>query len=309
MNPYVFGGIAVVAVLVLFFTAASNKLKLRRYFLKSPKVSEEISILHISDLHSSRFGKRQKKLLSMIRYASPDIIVMTGDMVEDKEKSCVVLSEGSPERCFFEGAVKVAPCYAVLGNHERFVPDVEALVTELDEIGISLLHPSNGEGLAMVNCGEMIIYGASDPYFTYEAINRCERNLKQIFAEDKDRKNDRIENWRRKIEADAKDIGEKKELTVLLSHRPEEYELYEKMGFDVIFSGHAHGGQWRLPPFINGVYAPHQGIFPKHAGGTYELKNGLHIVSRGLSKKRMIRIFNRPELCLLKVIPAREEKI
>lgn len=307
MYPYIFGGILLAALLGFILIAISNRLKLRKYYLGSHKISKALTILHISDLHGSLFGKGQIKLLSMIRDASPEVIVITGDMVEDRGESHGMLSEGTPERCFFEGAANIAPCYAVLGNHERFAADSEKLISELGEIGINVLHPLGGEGLAAAEFGELHIYGASDPYFTYAAINRCERKLRQIFTEDKDRKNERIENWRRRIEAAADGIREEKALTVLLSHRPEEYELYDKMGFDVIFSGHAHGGQWRFPPFINGVYAPHQGIFPRHAGGIYTLKNGIHVVSRGLSKKRMIRIFNRPEVCLLKIIPEKEK--
>lgn len=308
MNPYIWGGIIIAAVLVFILIATSNRLKLRRYTLKSGKISKELTILQVSDLHSSKFGDKQKKLLAMLRKASPDIIVTTGDIVEDRGKFEGMLAEGNPAKPFFEGAVKIAPCYAVLGNHERFITDIDRLCRDLCEIGATLLHPENGEGVVTVDHGEIRICGAADPYFSYEAINRCERKISQILAEDKDRKNDRIENWRRKFEAACSEIDTDEKFTVLLSHRPEEYELYEKIGFDVIFSGHAHGGQWRLPPFINGVYAPHQGVFPKHAGGVYNLEKGLHIVSRGLSKKRMVRIFNRPEICLLKILPAEEKK-
>ncbi len=309
MIPYVVGGAVITAVLVLLLTATSSKLKLRRYFFRSAKVSEEISIVHVSDLHESRFGNKEEKLISLIRSVSPDIIVITGDMVEDRGKCQGILSDANPARHFFEGAVKIAPCYAVLGNHERFIDGIDGLFAELDKIGIKLLHPVKGEGIVTVNHGEMLICGAADPYFTYDAINRRERKISQLFAEDKDTGNEKIQNWRRKIEAAADGISKEKSLTVLLSHRPEEYGLYEKIGFDVVFSGQAHGGQWRLPPFINGVYAPHQGVFPNHAGGAYNLKNGLHIVSRGLSKKRMVRIFNRPEVCLLKIVPEYKEKI
>ncbi len=308
MYPYLMGGVIIAAILAFIFTAVSNRLKLRLYTLKSKKVSKEIKILQVSDLHGSKFGEEQEKLLGVIRKAAPDIIVITGDIVEDRGKFEGILATNNPSRPFFEGAVKIAPCYAVLGNHERFITDIDRLFSDLGEIGITLLHPENGEGIVTADYGDVRICGAADPYFTYAAINRCERKLSQILAEDKDRRNDKIENWRRKFEAACGEIDMDEKFCVLLSHRPEEYELYEKFGFDVVFSGHAHGGQWRLPPFINGVYAPHQGIFPKHAGGTYNLENGLHIVSRGLSKKRMVRIFNRPEVCLLKIIPMENKK-
>ena len=308
MYPYILGGVIIAAVLVFIFAAFSNRLKLRRYTLRSEKVSKALKVLQVSDLHGSRFGEGQEELLAMIRRAAPDIIVITGDIVEDRGKFEGILARDNPSRPFFEGAVKIAPCYAVLGNHERFITDIDGLCRDLGKIGIRLLHPENGEGIVTESYGEILICGAADPYFTYAAINRCERKLSQILAEDKDTGNEKVENWRRKFKAACEEINTEEKLTVLLCHRPEEYRLYEKIGFDVIFSGHAHGGQWRLPPFINGVYAPHQGVFPKHAGGAYKLERGLHIVSRGLSKKRMVRIFNRPEVCLLNIIPMEKKK-
>ena len=91
--------------------------------------------------------------------------------------------------------------------------------------------------------------------------------------------------------------------SVLLSHRPELVEDYRELAFDLVVSGHAHGGQWRLPHLINGAYAPHQGILPDYAGGMYELDNTTLIVSRGLARETTLvpRIFNRPELVLVEI--------
>ena len=89
--------------------------------------------------------------------------------------------------------------------------------------------------------------------------------------------------------------------TILLSHRPEFFELYTKYDFDLVLCGHAHGGQWRIPGILNGLYAPHQGIFPKYAGGRYDSEDMTMIVSRGLAREttRVPRIFNRPELVVI----------
>ena len=93
--------------------------------------------------------------------------------------------------------------------------------------------------------------------------------------------------------------------TVLLAHRPEKAEEYWQYPFDLIVSGHAHGGQWRLPGVINGLYAPHQGLFPKYAGGRYDLGGSVLLVSRGLARESTIipRFFNRPELVLAEIVP------
>ena len=91
--------------------------------------------------------------------------------------------------------------------------------------------------------------------------------------------------------------------TILLSHRPELTKEYTALAFDAVVCGHAHGGQWRLPGLINGVYAPHQGIFPKFAGGLYDLGTTTLIVSRGLARETTLvpRIFNRPELVIMEI--------
>ncbi len=304
MIPYIVGG-AIFAAALLIFTATSNRLKCRNYLIKSHKLSEEITIAHISDLHECSFGRGQIKLLNMVREASPDIIVVTGDTFEDDEKTVGLENEENPALVFLEKVTEIAPCYMVFGNHERFVTDMDTLCGKIESLGVRLLHPLGGEGVCcekikLGDC-EIFICGAADPYFSYAAKNRAHKKLRQILFEDKNINNPQKENWRRKITDTLPDVSKKDEFSILLSHRPEEYEFYEKLGFDAVFSGHAHGGQWRFPPFINGLYAPHQGIFPPHAGGGYALGKGFHIVSRGLSKKRMFRLFNRPEVCILKI--------
>ena len=89
---------------------------------------------------------------------------------------------------------------------------------------------------------------------------------------------------------------------ILLAHRPEAIDEYRQMDFDLILSGHAHGGQWRIPGWINGVYAPGQGFFPRYAGGVYPLDDLVMIVSRGLSNNTWVpRIFNPPELVMIEL--------
>ncbi|MDO4733224.1 MAG: metallophosphoesterase, partial [Bacillota bacterium] len=91
--------------------------------------------------------------------------------------------------------------------------------------------------------------------------------------------------------------------SILLSHRPECTAFYESSGFDLELSGHAHGGQLRIPGLLNGLYAPNQGFFPKYAGGLYQLGKTSLLVSRGLCKSRLPRVFNRPELAIIELLP------
>jgi len=101
--------------------------------------------------------------------------------------------------------------------------------------------------------------------------------------------------------AAVSDAADTASYTILLSHRPEYYETYTDYDFDLALCGHAHGGQWRIPGILNGLYAPHQGIFPKYAGGRYDREDMTMIVSRGLARETtwVPRIFNRPELVII----------
>ena len=90
---------------------------------------------------------------------------------------------------------------------------------------------------------------------------------------------------------------------MLLCHRPEYTADFRRSGYDLVVSGHAHGGQWRLPGVINGLYAPGQGLLPKYAGGLYDLGKTKLVVSRGLRQDYLPRVFNPPEVVLVRLLP------
>lgn len=284
------GAVACAAVL---FAAFSERLKLRAYEIPTDKFKAELRVVQISDLHDCRFGKNQEKLIGMVRDAKPDLIVMTGDIVNDSPELISkkpILSPEHPVRKLLDGILPLAPVYMVYGNHEHNIGELSELTDELSKLGVRLI---GGKSCRVSVKGQQIdLIGINDPRFFGQGNQKM--GLRARFADDNDRGSPGLESWRRELAA-LKSSSDGV-FSILLSHRPEEYRLYG--GFDLTFSGHAHGGQWRLPPIINGVYAPHQGIFPKHAGGLYRLDGGWHIVSRGLSVIRCPRIFNRPEVCL-----------
>ena len=284
------GAVACAAVLCMAF---SQRLKLRRYDIPTDKLNGGLRIVQISDLHDCRFGKRQERLIGMVRDASPDLIVLTGDIVNDTPELTArrpILSPDHPARELLDGILPLAPVYMVFGNHEDNIAELSELKAELNELGVKLIGGKRG-GLSVK--GQRIeLCGIDDPRFFGQGKQKM--SLRERIADDSERTSQSLERWRHELAGlEGQNDGS---FSVLLSHRPEEYGLYGD--FDLTFSGHAHGGQWRLPPIINGVYAPHQGIFPKHAGGLYKLDKGWHIVSRGLSVRRCPRIFNRPEVCL-----------
>lgn len=267
----VFCGLVIAVVGVL----ASLRLVQRKYTLKSNKIEgQHLRIVLLSDLHATRYGKRQEKLLAQIDRQRPDLLVLTGDIVaEDKDRT--------PALELLEALARAYPCYYVTGNHEYRSGKPDEVRELVRSFCITVLQ---GESVICdTPVGTVRISGVDDPH---------EGGMDIFLAQAK--------------EALA-DISEQDDVfTLFLCHHPElSVSLAQTyhLPFDLALSGHAHGGQWRIPGLINGVYAPHQGIFPKYAGGCYDLGGGRSlVVSRGLSKSFPIpRIFNPPELVTIDV--------
>lgn len=263
--------IFVITLALLFFAAAFyNGLTVRHYTVKSDKINDErsIRIVQISDLHSCIYGKNQIYLINKIQSQKPDVIVMTGDIADD-----VTPIDGT--RMLISEIVKLAPCYYVSGNHEFWSDDISYIKNVIESYGVEILE--GGLKSITVKNQKLNICGIDDPY----VLSSDERNK---YAE---------------LLIPFKSLS-LSELNILLAHRPEYIEEYKKYNFDLVFSGHAHGGQWRIPFILNGLYAPNQGLFPKYAGGQYNYGSLTHIVSRGLSiNPRLPRIFNPPEIVVI----------
>lgn len=262
----------------LAYFAMSERMCLKTYPVLSEKIKAPIKVLQISDLHSSHYGSEGSELIEAATNISPDIVVMTGDILDD----C------APNGACFKFLKKIAslyPCYYVTGNHEVYSHLVDAIKDKLASYGIRVLE---GE-TETVTIGEqnIVIGGVDDPIASPDKSGRL---------------------WEDQLVECGKNLdGES--FSILLSHRPELISYYEETPFDLVLAGHAHGGQVRIPGILNGLYAPHQGIFPKFAGGEYTMANGgKMIVSRGLSKLVRPRVFNRPELVLVTLLPSEEDE-
>jgi predicted MPP superfamily phosphohydrolase len=222
-------------------------------------------IAHISDLHNARFGENNERLLTMLRDAQPDIIAITGDMIDSRKTNV------RHALAFAEEAVKIAPCYYVTGNHEARVPQAfSQLESGLQALGVTVLR---NEKVVLERNGEQILLlGLDDPGArTQESVRGT---LQALLAQDE-------------------------RYAVLLAHRPELFEIYAQSGVDLALSGHAHGGQIRLP-FIGAVAAPNQGFFPKYAAGLFREGATSMFVSRGLGNSIIpFRFGSRPELALI----------
>jgi predicted MPP superfamily phosphohydrolase len=225
----------------------------------------------ISDLHSTIFGKDQSVLIDKVKQQNPDLIVLTGDIFDD-----VVPMVGT--QLLLAGISDTSPIYYVTGNHEFWTYRIEKLREELRKYGVIIL--SDEYKKIEIKDNEIILAGIEDPdKKKYETPDYDQNKI----MEDRFRELDNIPTYK-----------------ILLAHRPERIKYYHNFSFDLILSGHTHGGQIRMPPVIKGLYAPHQGLFPKYVGGIYQYNHSVHIISRGLSiSPRLPRIFNPPELVVI----------
>lgn len=253
---------------------ANSAVKLTRYNVgieKLPDVFSGFRIIQVSDLHNDEFGSENSKLLDIIEKSCPDIIVFTGDLIDCRKPDIGVSLR------FAEKAVKIAPCYYVSGNHEARIPEYPQSKEKFRALGVNLLE--NQSVRISRDAESIILSGVDDPRFKED----CAVEDSQVMEEQLCR------------------IDSANGCNILISHRPELFEVYAKHNFNLVLSGHTHGGHIRLP-FIGGVFAPYQGILPKYDAGRFEKNNTEMIVCRGLKKSSVPpRFLNRPEIILIEL--------
>ncbi|MBR4291796.1 MAG: metallophosphoesterase [Oscillospiraceae bacterium] len=271
---------AVLLVVFLCLTAwiiqNNTALELTAYTIKSermPEAFEGYRIAQVSDLHNAQLGNQNETLLAMLKKAEPNMIAITGDLVDSRNTDIEIALQ------FAHDAVQIAPCYYVTGNHESRISEYEELKAGLEALGVTVLEnmcieiECNGESIALA--------GVDDPAFQTDqllgdAAARIQRNLEPLVNQE--------------------------HYTVLLSHRPELFAVYVQHGVDLVLAGHAHGGQFRLP-VVGGIYAPGQGFFPVFDAGVYTENATNMVVSRGIGNSIFpFRINNRPELVLIELM-------
>lgn len=266
--------LAVIIISIIFCVWQNNSIVISKYEYVNSKIPVEFNdfkIVQISDLHNKKFGEHQEKLLKKVRSASPDIIVITGDLIDRRKYDLDTAME------FISGAVEIAPVYYVSGNHEAWSGKYSTIKDSLESKGVHVLDNSEFE-LSKGN-STISICGLSDPDFLtseYKDGTDVSGTTKQL------------KSW-----------ADNENFKILLSHRPEIFDLYCENKMDLIFTGHAHGGQVRLP-FVGGIVAPDQGVFPQYTSGSYRKNASEMFVSRGLGNSVVpIRVFNRPEIVVV----------
>ena len=255
-----------------------------------PKAFDGFTIVQLSDLHNDRFGKEQGRLVDMVRAAKPDAVFITGDLID--EQFCAL----EPALELVRGLHAVAPIYYVSGNHEWASGQYESLRSQLIELGVHVLE--NRAETIVRGDRSMVIAGIDDPArygdeiargTLFDALGRYDSRAAAILRG----------IIHRELGAVRHGIDERA-FKILLVHRPELLHEYVHQHFSIIFSGHAHGGQWNLP-VIGPVVAPGQGLFPKLVSGIHRRHNTFMVISRGLGNSGIAfqRLFNKPEVVVV----------
>ena len=265
-----------IVVISVWIIQDNTNLEITEYYVTSSEIPDSFDcfeIAQISDLHNAEFGDENKDLLVLLSQIKPDVIALTGDLIDSRQTDIEIALD------FAGKAAQIAPVYYVTGNHEARVPEYEQLKMGLTEAGVIVLE---NQKVQITKDGERItLMGIQDPSFQSDYLfGDAESVSKQAITS--------LQN-----ESDG--------FTVLLSHRPELFEVYVDAGVDLVFSGHAHGGQFRLP-VVGGLVAPNQGFFPKYDAGQFIEESTTMIVSRGVGNSIIpFRINNPPEIVVVEL--------
>lgn len=264
----VLAGLALLAAIAL-----DQRLVVRHYTVEAEEITTPVRFAVLTDLHECDYGPGGEALLAAVAAESPDAVLLVGDMFADGGDYAHGLA-------VMEALAADWPTYYVTGNHEYWTNEIDRILALVAGCGVTVLDQQCA--LLEVRGQRISLCGVPDPYaMVYAGAPDTQVQLDAAIAQ-----------------------AEEGTFTLLMAHRPELIDKYAAAGFDLVVSGHAHGGQVRIPGLVNGLCAPNQGWFPQYAGGEYHLRSTTMIVSRGLSTQKqwyVPRVFNRPELLIVTV--------
>lgn len=270
----IFAVLAVVYLVILIWGYIMETVK---YSVSSDKIDTPLRVVFISDLHNCFFGGTdQSALMEEIDKHSPDLVLFGGDVLDfagGTKFSLEIMKQASEKY----------PCCYSPGNHEMLHDGYYEFRKDVQNMGVNVLE--GGFVSFEINSQTINVFGATDD--TESVPNYNNTFITQLDS--------------------CIELSEEAEgYNIFLAHQPEIIDSYLDGNFDLILSGHAHGGQWRIPYILDqGLYAPDQGIRPDYTNGIYYYSDTTHIISKGLAKPlRMIfipRIFNRPEFTVIDV--------
>ena len=260
--------LAVLVVLYLLLNIGGKcRVVISEYEIFDPRIARETRICVVSDLHNALYGARQQQLLRAVEQAKPDVVLLLGDLFDQHGTSSNTVA------LLNELSARYT-CYFVMGNHEYKTKNTAWVLAQIRAANIPVL-----AGKSVLLDSNVRIFGVDD------GMAGKQKQLRQI----------------RQAGSERNDS----EYSILAIHVPNGVQSYLPYRFDLMLSGHTHGGQIIFPGLFNGLYAPGQGFFPKYAGGRYDLDRTTLIISRGLARKPLWlpRVFNPPEIVLIDLKP------
>lgn len=286
MYKIIFIFIGIFILMYLYIKYNVNTLEVTKYVVENKKVPKKFdgyNIVQISDLHSKLFGENNKKLIQKIKSLNPDIVVVTGDLIDGENNNYNVALD------FMKEISKLYRVYYIIGNHEqkslikKYKDEYKDYFNKLHQIDFVNLDNNKVEivkGESNIN-----LYGLTVPYSCYKYLfdNQETTSIDINFLEEKLGKVDR------------------EQFNILLAHTPFYFDEYEKWGADLTLCGHVHGGIVRLP-LVGGLLSPDRKFFPKYDLGEYTKNKSTMIVSKGLGgSKVLIRVNCKPEIVNIKL--------
>lgn len=266
---------AVIAVLLIANGIyCDNNIKVTDYEVENTKNDAKLRFVIVSDLHNKEFGEQNKDLIETVKEQNPDFIAVCGDMIVRKNSNTEIMKTA------LKGLCKIAPVYCCLGNHERDMTDEIDFESEINSTGAVLL---DNELVRLKRDGQDVLIGGLTD-FPYYDFNAPDYDTPERYFWDK------FSNESQSC------------FSILLHHQPEYIAETARGGnIDVIACGHTHGGQVQIP-FVGGLIAPNQGLFPKYDKGVYDLDGVKMIVSTGLGNNVPFpRINNQAEICTIDI--------
>lgn len=269
--------LAIISYFIGFFWIDVTKYEIASS--KIPKNFDGYTILQLSDLHSKSFGKNHETLLKKIDAEQPDMIVLTGDMINTND------ADFSGFYQLAETLTQTYPVYYIVGNHEQNLPlrKYTELLAHLRQIGVTVLNNQSVSIFKDADRIELTGFTLPLPYYTNQLKDQVQKELTP-------------EILTQFIGTPQKEIFQ-----IFLSHNPLYFDTYSSWGADLTLAGHIHGGIIRFP-FIGGLLSPERTFFPKYSGGTYKKEDATLIVNRGLGNGTVnFRIFNNPEITVIRL--------
>lgn len=270
--------IAMIFVLLGLIYISTNVIKVKKYTVNNSKLPKEfdgLKIVHISDVHSKIFGKDNSGVVKRILKANPDIVIMSGDIIDKREKDIEKFVS------MYKTIYEKYPTYYSIGNHERKLgwKKYKKYLKMLQSCGVHVI----------INGSENLT--KNDKHIVINALKFRENMQPKVLTNEKE------EEFISYMKSKLKNLNTK-EFNILIAHDPENFKMYKKLGVDLVFSGHVHGGLIRFGKIC--LLSPRRTFFPKYSYGKNTEENTTIVTSSGMGKATLpIRLFNRPEIVIV----------